>query len=76
MISLVLSSNIVDVTNTCKLLRNFWRDFFSAMAQSWKKLKTSNEVSLVVCSRNRSALVCDMFSYNSLFVGQLYSAGS
>ena len=44
------------------------------MAESWKKLKTSNVVSLViVCSkRNRSALVRDLLSNNSQFVGQLY----
>ena len=42
------------------------------MAESWKKLKTSNVVSsLNVCSnQNRSALVGDLLSYNSLFVGQ------
>ena len=29
--------------------------------------------SFTVCSnRNRSAIVCDLLSYNSLFVGQLY----
>ena len=52
----------------------FWRDFFSAMAESWKKLKTSNLFSLfIVCSnRNRSALVRELLSNNSLFVGQLY----
>ena len=57
---------------------NFWRDFFRAMAVSWKKLNTSNEVlSFIVCSnRNRSALVCDLLSYNSLFVSQLYEAKS
>ena len=44
------------------------------MAESWKKLKTSNVVSsFTVCSnRNRSALVRDLLSYNSQFVGQLY----
>ena len=37
-----------DVTNTCKRLRRglsivkYWREFFSAKAESWKKLKTSN----------------------------------
>ena len=63
-----------EVTNTCKHLRNFWRDFFSTMAESWKKLKTSNVVWLfIVCSnRNRYALVHDLLSYNSQFVGQLY----
>ena len=44
------------------------------MAEIWKKLKTSNVVSsFIVClNRNRSALVRDLLSYNSLFVGQLY----
>ena len=44
------------------------------MAESCKKLKTSNVfLSFIVCSnRNRSALVCDLLSYNSLFIGQLY----
>ena len=48
------------------------------MAESWKKLKTSNVVtSFIVCSnRNRSALVCDLLSYISLFVGHLYEAKS
>ena len=34
-----------DVTITCKRMRRslkYWREFFSAMAESWKKLKTSN----------------------------------
>ena len=46
------------------------------MAESWKKLKTSklNVVSsVIVClNKNRSALVCNLLSDNSLFVGQLY----
>ena len=45
------------------------------MVESLKKLKTSNLVSsFIVCSnQNRSAaLVCDLSSYNSLFVGQMY----
>ena len=52
----------------------FRRDFFSAMAESPKKLKSSNVVlSFIVCSnRNRSALVRELLSNNSLFVGQLY----
>ena len=43
------------------------------MAESWKKLKTSNMFSMfIVClNRNRSALVSDLLSNNSLFVGQL-----
>ena len=51
-----------------------WRDFFGAMAESRKKLKTSNLFSpFIVCSnRNRSALVRELLSNNSLFVGQLY----
>ena len=44
------------------------------MAESWKKLKTSNLFSLfIVCSnRNTSALVRELLSNNSLFVGQLF----
>ena len=44
------------------------------MADSWKKLKTSNVfTSFIVCeNRNRSALVRELLSNNSLFVGQLY----
>ena len=44
------------------------------MAESPKKLKSSNAIlSFIVCSnRNRSALVGDLLSNNSLFVGQLY----
>ena len=51
-----------------------WRDFFSAMAESWKKLKTSNLFSsfIVSSNRNRSALVRKLLCNNSLFVGQLY----
>ena len=51
-----------------------WRDFFSAMAERWKKLKTSNLFSLYIVSsnRNRSALVRELLCNNSLFVGQLY----
>ena len=42
--------------------------------ESWKKLKTSNvSLSFIVGkNRNRSALVLDLLSNNSLFVGQLY----
>ena len=52
---------------------NFWRDYFSAMAESWK-LKTPNVFLSfnVFSNRNRSALVLDLLSKNSLFVGQLY----
>ena len=44
------------------------------MAESWKKLKTSNLFSLFIVSsnRNRSALVHELLSNNSLFVGQSY----
>ena len=44
------------------------------MAESWKKLKTSNVFSsFIVCkNRNRSAPVREMVINNSLFVGQLY----
>ena len=46
----------------------------SAMAESWIKLKTSNVFSsFIVClNRNRSALVRELLSNNSLFVGHLY----
>ena len=51
-----------------------WRDFFSAIAESWKKLYTSNLFSLFIVSsnRNRSDLVRELLCNNSLFVGQLY----
>ena len=51
-----------------------WRDLFSAMAESWKKLKTSNLFSsfIVSSNRNRSALVRELLCNNSLFVGHLY----
>ena len=44
------------------------------MAESWKKLNTSNVILLfIVCwNRNRSAVVCELLSNYSLFVGQLY----
>ena len=44
------------------------------MAKSSKKLKSLNVFSLfIVCSnRNRSALVRELLSNNSLFVGQLF----
>ena len=66
-----------DVTITCKRMRRSlsigW-EFFSAMAESWKKLKTSNVFSsFIVCwNRNRSAPVRELLSNNSLFVCQLY----
>ena len=60
----------VNICETVQLLQ----DFFCAMEESWKKLKTSNVFSsFIVCSnRNRSALVRELLSYYSLFVGQLY----
>ena len=44
------------------------------MAESWKKLNTLNEfLSFIVCKNlNRSALLHELLSNNSLFVGQLY----
>ena len=55
-------------------LSKYWREFFSAMAESWKKPKTSNVFSaFIVCkNRNRSAPVRELLSNDSLFVGQLY----
>ena len=43
------------------------------MAESWKKLKTSNVFSsFIVCkNRNRSAIVRELLSNYSLFVGHL-----
>ena len=42
-----------DVINTCELMRhspNYWRELFSAMAESFKKLKTKNVFSpFIVC---------------------------
>ena len=64
---------------SCKRLGNgqtFGGIFFSAMAESWKKLKTTDvRSSFIVCSNRtlfRSAPMRDLLSYNSLFVGQLY----
>ena len=50
------------------------RDSFSAMKESSKKLKSSDLIlTFLVCSnRNKSAFVSEVFSNNSLFVGQLY----
>ena len=44
------------------------------MVESWKKLKTSNVFSSFTVSynRNRSALLREWLSNNSLLVGQLY----
>ena len=46
------------------------QDFFSAMAESWNKLKTSNVFwSFIVGSnRNRSALAANLTINNSVFV--------
>ena len=51
-----------------------WREIFSAIAESWKKLNTSNLFSSFIVSSNRniSALVRELLCNNSLFVGQLY----
>ena len=51
-----------------------WREFLCTMAESWKKLKTSNlfSSSIVSSNRSRSALVRELLCNNSLFVGQLY----
>ena len=60
----------VKVCDTVQLLVGF----FSAMAESWKKLKTSNVfLSFIVCwNRNRSALVHEFLSNKKLSIGQLY----
>ena len=44
-----------DDTNTRKrtaTLSKFWQEFFSAMAESWKKLKTSNVFPLFIACLN------------------------
>ena len=48
------------------------------MAESWKKLKTSNVFLLfIVCqNQNRSALVRELLINNSLFVRQVYKVKS
>ena len=66
------SAMVLDgVTSFCEKVQ-LLQDFFSAVAESWK-LETSNVFLLfIVCSnRNRSALVGELLSNNSLFVGQL-----
>ena len=52
---------------------NLWRDLFSAMVESLKNLSDTTAFSsfLVCLNRNRSALVRELLSNNSLFVGQL-----
>ena len=59
--------------NVCETLQ-LWRNLFSSMAESSKKLKSSKVFALfIVCSnRNRSALVRELLRNNSQFVGQLY----
>ena len=54
------------------LQSSIWRDFFSAMAESLKNLKYTNAFSsfLMCYTQNRSALVRELLSKNSLFVGQ------
>ena len=59
-----------DVCETVKLLAGF-------LQCNGGKLEEAEDfkyvLSFVVCSnRNRSALVCDLLRYNSLFAGQLY----
>ena len=60
----------VNVLETVQLLQVF----FSAMAGRWKKLKTLNVfLTFIVCLNQKgSALVPELLSNNSLFVGQLY----
>ena len=62
----------VNICETVQVLQD--NDFFSAMAESWKKLKTSNVfLSFIMCQNlNRSALVCKLLSNNSLFDIQFY----
>ena len=47
----------------------FWQNFFSAMAESWKKQKTLNVFLsfIVYLNRKRSALLRDLLRDNSLF---------
>ena len=71
----------VKVCDTVKLLAsNCWRDFLSAMVKKLEKLKNSSVVLLfTICliqNTCSSALVGDLFSYNSLFVSQLYQGKS
>ena len=55
------------------LQSNLWRDFLGAMAESSTNLKdTTVFSSFLVCqNQNRLALVCELLSNNSQFVGQL-----
>ena len=61
----------VNVCNTVQLLAGF---LLCNGGKLENKLKTSNEFSsYIACkNRNRSALVRELLSNNSLFVGQLY----
>ena len=51
----MLFLRLKDVTNTCKFLTyatqsKYWREIFSEMAESWKKLNTSKVFSsFIVC---------------------------
>ena len=58
--------------NVCDVI-DYWREFLGAVAESRKKLKTSNVFSaFIVCTnRNRSAPVRELLNNNLLFVGQL-----
>ena len=57
--------------NVCKTVQ-LSHNFFSAMAKSWKKPKTSIVfLSFIVClNGNRFVLLHELLSKNSLFVGQ------
>ena len=59
--------------NVCETVQ-LVQDFFSVMAESWKKLKSSNVFSsFIVCSnRNKSALVRELVSNKSLNNSSLY----
>ena len=49
-------------------MSKYWREFFSAKAESWKKLKTSSLFSSFVVqqNRNRSAPVRDLLHSRQL----------
>ena len=68
--------HLKDLINTCKVCETvqLLQNVFSAMAESWKKLKSSNVFSsFIVCSnQNRYALVHEWLSNNSQCVGRLY----
>ena len=48
------------------------RDFFSAMAESWKKKSNVFSSFIERKNQNRSALVRGLLNNDSLFVGELY----